>query len=120
MECQLNWLRKQPRDSTSNRLIDADGIYPAVYVALLNWFGSIINVFLFLRSHTYSYGFMRTARLQQQEEAARAVAAPHSTAEPEQIAPECCEAKLLQGTRELGKAAFRISHSRWTYTSHRN
>ena len=25
----------------------------------------------------------------------------HSCAEPEQVAPECCEAKLLQGTREL-------------------
>ena len=63
MECQLNWLRKQPRDSTSNRLFDADGIYPAVYVAFLNWFGSVINVFLFLRSHTYPYVFMRTARV---------------------------------------------------------
>ena len=45
MECQLNWLRKQPRDSTSNRLIDADGIYPAVYVAFLNWFGSVMRGF---------------------------------------------------------------------------
>ncbi len=45
-------------------------------------------------------------RLQQQEEAARAVAAPHSSAEPEQIAPECCEAKLFQGTRELKKGSI--------------
>ena len=59
---------------------------------------------------------MRTARVkkfgshfrlqQQEEEAARAVAAPHSSAEPEQIAPECCEAKLFQGTRELKKSSI--------------